>query len=294
VHADCIPVLVEVGENYRVDMADFEAKLDGAHAVLISHMRGHTSDMDAIMALCDARGIPVIEDAAHSLGTQWHGRNIGTLGRVGCFSFQSYKLVNAGEGGILITDDPEVAARCVIMSGAYESNWKKHPGMQNSYMLWQNKLPLYNMRMQNLSAAVIRPQLPEVATRVAKGRAGHDRVADQLNLSPFLTVPPPLPPEERAPDSIQFNLTGNWTDAQALAFQAQAKQRGITVQVFGLSEGNARAFWNWEFLGPAADLPQTRAMLMRACDVRLPTRLTEEELDYIATAIIDSAQAVCT
>ena len=58
------------------------------------------------------------------------------------------------------------------MSGAYEFNWKKHPGMQNSYMLWQNKLPLYNMRMQNLSAAVIRPQLPEIATRVAKGRAG--------------------------------------------------------------------------------------------------------------------------
>ncbi|MEY3534104.1 MAG: hypothetical protein RI979_2128, partial [Pseudomonadota bacterium] len=69
VHADCVPVLVEVGENYRVDMADFAAKLDDAQAVLISHMRGHTSDMDAIMALCDARGIPVVEDAAHSLGT---------------------------------------------------------------------------------------------------------------------------------------------------------------------------------------------------------------------------------
>ena len=68
VHADCVPVLVEVGEDYRVDMADFEAKLYGADAVLISHMRGHTSDMDAIMALCDARDIPVIEDAAHSLG----------------------------------------------------------------------------------------------------------------------------------------------------------------------------------------------------------------------------------
>jgi perosamine synthetase len=292
VHADCTPVLVEVGDNYRVNMADFEAKLDDAAAVMISHMRGHTSDMDAIMALCDARNIPVIEDAAHSLGTQWHGRNIGTIGKVGCFSFQSYKLVNAGEGGILITDDPEIAARCVIMSGAYESNWKKHPGMQNSYMLWQNKLPLYNMRMQNLSAAVIRPQLPEVATRVAKGRAGHDRVADQLNTCAHLTVPPALPPEQRAPDSIQFNLQGDWTDAEALRFQAEAKKRGVSVQVFGLSEGNARAFWNWEFLGPAPDLPQTRAMLMRACDVRLPTRLTEDELDYIARALIGSAEQV--
>ncbi|MGB8814912.1 MAG: aminotransferase class I/II-fold pyridoxal phosphate-dependent enzyme, partial [Paracoccaceae bacterium] len=73
VHADCVPVLVEVGANYRVDMADFAAKLDDTiSAVLISHMRGHTSDMDAIMALCDARHIPVIEDAAHSLGTVWN------------------------------------------------------------------------------------------------------------------------------------------------------------------------------------------------------------------------------
>ncbi len=292
VHADCEPVLVEVGDNYRVDMEDFAAKLDGADAVLISHMRGHTSDMDAIMALSDAKGIPVIEDAAHSLGTTWNGRNIGTIGKVGCFSFQSYKMINAGEGGIMITDDPEIAARAVIMSGAYEQNWKKHAGLQNSYMHWQNKLPLYNLRMQNLSAAVIRPQLPELASRVAKGRAGHDRVATLLNGSAWLTVPDALPPELRAPDSIQFNLTGDWTDDQAMAFQNAAKARGITVQVFGLSEGNARAYWNWEFLGPTPDLPQTRAMLMRACDVRLPVRLSESELDYIANAILDSVQQI--
>lgn len=292
VHADCEPVLVEVGENYRVDMEDFARKLLDAEAVMISHMRGHTSDMDRIMALCDAAGIPVIEDAAHSLGTVWGGRNIGTIGKVGCFSFQSYKLVNAGEGGIMITDDPEIAARAIIMSGAYETNWKKHPGLTNSCAHWQNKLPLYNLRMQNLSAAVIRPQLPLVAERVAKGRAGHDRVADRLNRSAHLAVPEALGPEERAPDSIQFNLVGGWSDQEAVAFQAAAKARGISVQVFGLSEGNARAFWNWQFLGEVPDLPKTRAMLMRACDVRLPTRLTEAELDYIARAIVEAAAEV--
>ena len=289
IHADCIPVLVEVGPNYRVDMADFAAKLPSADAVMISHMRGHTSDMDAIMALADAAGVPVIEDAAHSLGTTWGTRKIGTIGRIGCFSFQSYKLVNAGEGGILVTDDPELAARAIIMSGAYEQNWKKHPGLQNSFCHWQNKLPLYNLRMQNLSAAVIRPQLPLVADRVARGLANHDYVAARLNQTGTLHVPPALPKESRAPDSIQFNLTGNWTDAQALGFQSAAKARGVSVQVFGLSDGNARAFWNWEFLGPAPDLPQTRAMLMRACDVRLPARLTTPELDYIADALIGAA-----
>lgn len=286
VHAECEPVLVEVGDNYRVDMADFAAKLWGADAVMISHMRGHTSDMDAIMSLCDAAGVPVIEDAAHSLGTVWGGRKIGTIGKVGCFSFQSYKLVNAGEGGIMVTDDPEIAARAIIMSGAYEENWKKHPGLSNSCAHWQNRLPLYNLRMQNLSAAVIRPQLPLVAERVAKGRANHDHVAALLNACAHLAVPPALPPEERAPDSIQFNLAGDWSDDEARAFQGAAKARGVQVQVFGLSEGNARAFWNWRFLGEVPDLPRTRAMLMRACDVRLPTRLTGPDLDFIAGAIL--------
>ncbi|ETD89661.1 DegT/DnrJ/EryC1/StrS family aminotransferase [Rhodobacter capsulatus] len=293
VHADCEPVLVEVGSNFRIDLEDFRAKFDDTiAAVMISHMRGHTSDMDVIMELAEAKGVPVIEDAAHSLGTLWHGRKIGTIGKIGCFSFQSYKMVNAGEGGVLVTDDPELAARAIIMSGAYEQNWKKHPGLQNSFVHWQNKLPLYNTRMQNLSAAVIRPQLPEVDRRVAAGLANHDYVAEKLNQSPWLDVPPPLAPETRAPDSLQFNLVGDWTDAEAIRLQDEAKARGVSVQVFGLSPDNARAFWNWQFLGEQPDLPKTRAMLMRACDTRLPARLTRPELDFIASAIVEAAAAV--
>ncbi|MHA7886968.1 DegT/DnrJ/EryC1/StrS family aminotransferase [Roseicyclus sp.] len=302
VHARLQPVLVEVGENYRIDMGDFAAKLDDSiEAVIISHMRGHTSDMDAIMALCTARGIPVIEDAAHSLGTLWHGQKIGTIGKIGCFSFQSYKMINAGEGGILITDDADLVARCVIMSGAYEHNWKKHKGPEGqndpelalAFARWQNRLPLYNMRLQNLSAAVIRPQLPELERRVRDGLANHDYVADLLNASPWLDVPPPLVPETRAPDSIQFNLVGFDSDAEAKAFAEAAEARGVKVQIFGLSTDNARAFWNWQFIpGERQELPQTRAMLMRACDVRLPVRLTKAELDFIADALTAAAEDV--
>ncbi|WP_170435032.1 DegT/DnrJ/EryC1/StrS family aminotransferase [Ruegeria arenilitoris] len=299
VHADCVPVLCEVGDNYRIDIDDFAAKLDDVQAVIISHMRGHTSDMDAIMALCDAHDIPVIEDAAHSLGTTWHGRNIGTIGKVGCFSFQSYKMINAGEGGILVTDDADLVARAVIMSGAYEHNWKKHkgphgqntPDLEQAFARWQNKLPLYNLRMSNLSAAVIRPQLPELARRVRDGLANHDYVAQRLNSSPHVHVPDPLTPERRAPDSIQFNLVDLNKD-QIKAFAAAAEGRGVKVQVFGLSEDNARAFWNWQFLPEQVELPRTRAMLMSACDVRLPVRLTRAELDVIADIILASVGEV--
>ena len=296
-HADCVPVLCEVGENYRIDLADFEKWLDTVQAVIISHMRGHTSDMDAIMALCMPRGIPVIEDAAHSLGTTWAGRNIGTIGQIGCFSFQSYKLVNAGEGGIMVSDDADLIARAVIMSGAYEHNWAKHltapdAALEAAFARAQNQLPLYNLRLNNLSAAIIRPQLPEVARRVRDGRANHDYVAARLDVSPWMSVPAKLPPEERAPDSIQFNLVG-MTEDETRAFAQAAAGRGVKVQVFGLSTDNARAFWNWQFLpGEAPVLPKTRAMLMRACDTRLPARLTRSDLDQITDALVLAAEDV--
>ncbi len=295
VHAECIPVLAEVGADFRIDLADFEARLfdpaNDIRAVIISHMRGHTSDMDAIMEMARARGVPVVEDAAHSLGTTWHGRNIGTIGKVGCFSFQSYKLVNAGEGGIMISDDADLIARAVIMSGAYEHNWKKHPVLHEAFARWQNRLPLYNTRLSNLSAAIIRPQLAEVPRRVRDGRRNHDYVADILNRSPWMSVPPPLPPERRAPDSIQFNLL-DMDDEQTRAFAAAAGARGVSVQVFGMSPDNARAYWNWEFLGETPEMPKTRAMLMRACDVRLPARLKRAELDFIAAALVEAAEEV--
>ena len=291
IHADCIPVLCEVGENYRINMADFEAKLDDVQAVIISHMRGHTSDMDAIMTLCNARDIPVVEDAAHSLGTTWHGQNIGTIGKIGCFSFQSYKMVNAGEGGIMVTDDADLIARAVIMSGAYEHNWKKHDVLQEAFAKWQNKLPLYNQRMSNLAAAVIRPQLPELARRIRDGRTNHDYMAAKLNASQWIEVPEKLAPEVRAPDSIQFNMVG-MSEPEIRAFADASKARGISVQVFGLSADNARAFWNWDFLPEKFDLPQTRAMLMKACDVRMPVQLPREALDTIADILLASVEDV--
>lgn len=293
VHANCSPVLVNVGRNYRIDLDEFHCKIDdGIDAVMISHMRGHTSDMTAIIDACEKRSIPVIEDAAHSLGTKWNGRLIGTLGTIGCFSFQSYKLLNSGEGGMLITEDPDLIARAIIMSGAYEYNWKKHPVVSDRFAYWQNRLPLYNMRMNNLSASVVRSQIAEIPRRSREGLANHDYVAAILNESPWLDVPDSLDPEVRAPDSIQFNLVGFENDEEVKAFESLTQERGVPVQTIGLSANNARAFWNWEYIGEQNDLERTREILMRACDVRLPVRLDRESLDMIANVIVDSAARV--
>lgn len=294
VHAGCQPILVNTGPDLRLDLDDFRRKLaSGVRALVLSHMRGHTSDMDAIMEACEAQDVPVVEDAAHSLGTTWSGRKIGTLGRIGCFSFQSYKLVNAGEGGMLITADPDLVARAIIMSGAYEHNWKKHAIVNSRFMHWQNRLPLYGLRMSNLTASVALSQLSDVPHRARRGRANHDYVAAKLTASGMFRVPAPLPQEVRAPDSIQFMLEGLDSGDDTTEFQRLAGIRGVQVDIFGLSRDNARAFWNWGFLqDEQGDLAPTRSILNRACDVRLPVHWEKAQLDSVAGALVEAAQGV--
>ena len=291
IHANFIPFLCECGNDYRIDLNDFKEKVKVADAVLISHMRGHTSDMDVILSECKKAKIPLIEDAAHSLGTTWNGKKIGTIGDIGCFSFQSYKMLNAGEGGIFITNNADLFAKAVIMSGAYEHNWMKHQGNQASFKKWQNKLPLYNLRINNLSAAIINAQLPELNSRIERGRINHDFTARLLNRSPWISVPTKLEPEKRAPDSIQFNLV-DMNSAEIDLFEEITIQSGLNVQIFGRTKNNARAFWNWQFLPETFELPKTRKMLMTACDVRLPSRLSKDECRAIADVILSALMII--
>ena len=88
------------------------------------------------------------------LGTRWNGKSIGTIGVAGCFSFQSYKLINGGEGGMLITDDAELFARAVIMSGAYEHNWNTIRAFPIFARNGKTSCRFNNMRMHNLTATV--------------------------------------------------------------------------------------------------------------------------------------------
>lgn len=115
------PVFVDVTEDLTIDLAHLEvqARASGAKVLLLSHMRGHICDMDALVSLCDRLGVRVIEDCAHTMGAKWKGVPSGRHGAVGCYSTQTYKHMNSGEGGFLVTDDAELAARAVLLSGSY-------------------------------------------------------------------------------------------------------------------------------------------------------------------------------
>ena len=114
-----VPVFVGVTEDLVIDLDDLAAKLDQANVLLLSHMRGHICDMERLMALCDAAGVMVIEDCAHTMGAYWGEVASGRHGVFGCYSTQTYKHMNSGEGGFLVSDDAGLMARAIITSGSY-------------------------------------------------------------------------------------------------------------------------------------------------------------------------------
>jgi len=291
-HAGAIPVLVEISNNYTVDIEDFSEKIkDNIKAVVISHMRGHVSDMDKIDYLCKKYKVPLIEDAAHSLGATWKNKKSGTLGDIGCFSFQSYKLLNSGEGGILITNDKEVMAKSVILSGAYEDNWVKHNiGINKIIEKYKNRLPVYNMRLNNLSALIVRSQLSLIEKRSTLGLKKVNLLKSLLK-SEYISIPKEDSRVVYAPDSLQFNLL-NFTDKETLDLMKLIISRGVSFHVFGLERNNARVFWNWKFLKKSYKLPNTKKIMMRACDLRVPLHFSDNKIGEVASIILKSINEI--
>lgn len=291
-HAGAEPVIVDIGDRFVIDPADLEAKAraSGAKVLLLSHMRGHIADMDAVMAVADRLGLAVVEDCAHATGAFWAGRRAGSFGRIGCFSAQSYKHFNAGEGGLLTTDDADLAARAIVMSGSYML-YAQHRARPDEAVFerWRGLCPNFSLRMSGLAAALIRPQLPLLAARVEQWRAIHDRIAAALRAPLMAPVRPAA--ERAAPTSIQFTVEGR-DEAGIAAFIAATGARGVPVKWFGAAraEGFTSRPDHWTWLPAPADAPNARRVLARLCDVRLPLGLTEDEAETVA-AVLNAAAA---
>lgn len=282
------PIFVECTKDYRIDIEDLSNKMaPDIRALLLSHMRGHIANMDEIVRLCTRNGIILIEDAAHALGCSWRGRQIGTFGKVGCFSFQSNKIVNAGEGGVLITDDEHCMAKAICMSGAYEANCEKHEICQSAILEVRDRVPLDNVRMTNVTAAMARPQIRLVDAKAARYREMYRYIKQGLEDITFIEFPVDHAEELRVPDSLQFRLKG-MQQPELHKFVRNVRAMGIPLTGF-FEKGNARAFSNWQYV-KRPYLPRTEAAICGSCDMRLSSSLTDAHLDYLIAAIGAAAE----
>ena len=296
VHAGAEPLLVETDDNYVINIADLEKKAaenPDAKFLLLSHMRGHVADMDKVVEICEANDIILMEDAAHALGSTYNGQQAGTFGKMAAYSFQSTKMINAGEGGMLTTDDPHIMAKAIILAGAYEKQWAKQyfdrPDLLEKY---QGHYPAYNMRMNEVTAAIARPQIPNIDKKGEKFRQNYFTIANILNRSEHIEVPDRVDNELPVPNSIQFNLRG-LTGEKIRNFIETTAQEGIKIAVFGMAEDNARCFWNWRYLDTSnEELPITETMLKTACDLRLPVFLDNEDVHIMGSLIVRAIDRV--
>lgn len=290
VHAGAVPVLVEINDNYSLNTDDLKKMIArDTRYLLLSYMRGHVPNLDEVISICSRNGIMLIEDCAHSLGVDWDGIPTGRFGTAGCFSMQSYKIIDGGEGGILVTDDEEVSAKAILYAGSYERLWTRHFDTSSHLARLQKSIPAYNFRMSNLTASVVRPQLTLIRDRIKKYNDNYFHLTKILSRSPHIHFPARERKASLVADSVQFNLQG-LTREQMLTFGRSCKERGVNIEIFGLSQDNARCYWNWDFLGQTRDLPATRKILESACDMRLRLFLTEEDITAMGAVILESIE----
>lgn len=280
------PVFVGVTEALTIDLEDLETKLDQARVLMLSHMRGHLCDMDRLMQLCDAAGVVVIEDCAHTMGAAWRGQVSGRQGAIGCYSCQTYKHVNSGEGGLLVTDDALLAAKAIMLSGSYML-YERHLAAPDPKVFEQIKYTTPNVsgRMDNLRAAILRPQLRDLDRQVERWNERYVEIESGLSGTPGLTIVERPEAERYVGSSIQFLLL-DWPPAQVAEVLRRCAARGVELKWFGGAEptGFTSRYDSWRYTD-SQPMPASDRILAGIVDMRVPLTLTLDECRLIARII---------
>jgi len=232
--ANALPVLVDVDrESYCLDPALVEAAITPrTKAIIAVHMGGHPADLDRLQEVAKRQGIALIEDAAHAHGSEWRGRKIGTFGSAATFSFQASKLMTAGEGGVILSndDDFELQARSVHDCGRLPGEWfYSHFNYGSNY------------RLSEWQGAVLGVQLTRLEQQTAH-RHRNGRLLDKL-----LAEIPGITPQKCDP---RCTRNGQY----AYIFHVDS------ARFAGISTGNFIAALNAEGIPTQASYPPLHAM----------------------------------
>ena len=288
-NAGAVPVFVEITQDYLTDLEDLKNKAvqSRANFFLLSHMRGHIVDMDRVMEICRELDITLIEDCAHTVGCRWAGTFTGRFGKVGCYSSQTYKHMNSGEGGLLVTDDDDVIARAILYSGSYML-YERHLSRPPLEVLnrYKKLIPNFSLRMSNLVAALIRPQLADLDQQCRRWNKRYVLLEKELTGVSHIRIPKRKAEEGYVGSSLQFTLTD--TDiASVETFLKTCADRGVDIKWFGAKEPSAfTSSWeSWQYVKEVQPLPNTRKILDFMCDFRIPLTFSMDDCKTVAAVI---------
>ena len=283
------PVLVEIDDNYHLDLADLKAKSEASNAkiLLLSLMRGHIPNMQQLMTLCNDLGIKVLEDCAHTMGASWDGVKSGNFGQVAAFSLQTYKHMNTGEGGLVVTDDAEIAARLIMHSGSYML-YERHGAAPAPEVFENIRLVSANMsgRMDNIRAALGLAQLPNLDENCERWNHRYNILNAAIGAVLGVDIPTRDKRESFVGSSIQFRPTALKMN-QMPDFIAACAAQGVELKWFGESQPKAftSRYDSWHYISPMPHLPRTLEALDRTLDLRVPLTFDDEDCLLIGAVI---------
>ena len=194
-----IPKLVEIDETLTMDPDDLERKITPrTKAIMVIHMANRCCNMDRIMAIADRHGIPVVEDACQAVGGAYKGRRLGSIGKIGCFSFNNYKNISCGEGGAVLTDDDVLFDRARL--------WHDAGTFVQSYDA-PVRIPLFagqDYRASEIQGALIFEQLKRLDPGLTMLRERVKLAAEVIDAEGKYRIAPSNDPASAANLAIQF------------------------------------------------------------------------------------------
>ena len=288
------PIFIEINENLVLNLEDLSRKAISSKArfLLISHMRGHLVDMNKLMQIVEDNGLILIEDCAHTMGAKWGDKRSGNFGLAGCFSTQTYKHLNSGEGGLLTSNDAEFMARAIILSGSYML-YERHGAAPDKEVFADIRLqtPNYSGRMDNLRAAILRPQLKSLEKNIKRWNERYQLVEGSLKKIKGVELPERPIEESYVGSSIQFRLPGI-SEVDAARFLVINKERGVEIKWFGSDNPNGFTsnHKSWKYVKQQS-LERSDEILSGLFDLRLPLTFSLEDCSLLSEIIGDCAEA---
>jgi 8-amino-3,8-dideoxy-alpha-D-manno-octulosonate transaminase len=183
VAARAVPVIAEVDESLTIDPDDFERKITSRTKVVIAvHMRGAPCDLTRILAIAAKHNIKVLEDVAQATGGSYRGKRLGSYGEMGAFSFQYHKIITAGEGGFVTTNDQRLIDRAMAYHDTAACWRPGGPAGRFAKARYEGELfPGVNYRMSELTGAVMRAQLTRLDSLLGRMRANKNRIKSAIS-----------------------------------------------------------------------------------------------------------------
>jgi dTDP-4-amino-4,6-dideoxygalactose transaminase len=279
VYCGARPVFADVlgPHDLSLDPDDVEARIGPrTKAVCVVHFAGYPAAVRELRSVCDAHGIALIEDVAHAPLAHVDGRALGTFGLAGAFSFFSNKVLACGEGGLLATDDDEVAAlaRSLRSQGMTSGTWSRHTGETETY----DAIALgYNYRLDEPRAALLLSRLGRLKEGVRRRRELTRAYRAKLSALPGLIVPYT---DEAVEHSTCYVMPVLVEDRDAV--RARLKARGVQTSIFYPAVHEFAAYRE-RFGTPS--LPRTEYVARTEITLPLFAEMTEAQQDQVVEAL---------